>query len=231
MQLCLPTLKAFFITCLLLVPVSIAAPNEASAPSEPLPGMIDQVKRAVVVVNSFDARGRLISQGSGFFVRDGHVVTNLHVIGRASRVEVTTFGGQNLSVEGVVALEPTQDLALLQLEESPGELTALPVADVPLRAGEEVFVVSNPHGSPWEVSRGTALSSREFPELGRLVPITAPISQGSSGGPVVNLQGRVVGVATMGLRSSVEQYFALPGEYVAHLRPSPLMPFPLLPKE
>jgi serine protease Do len=230
-RLYLPTLKAFFIACPLLVPASLATPHAASAPSEPFSGMIAQVKRAVVVVNSFDARGRLISQGSGFFVRDGHIVTNLHVIGRASRVEIKTFSGQTLAVEGVVALEQGQDLVLLQLDESAEEVTVLPVADAPPRAGEEVFVVSNPHGSPWEVSRGAALGSREFPELGRLMPITAPISQGSSGGPVVNLQGRVVGVATMGLRASVEQYFALPGEYVAHLRPSPLRPFPLLPKE
>ena len=62
--------------------------------------LVDHVKRAVVVVNSYDERGRLLSQGSGFFVRQTQITTNLHVVGRAARVEVVTFGGRVRAVEG-----------------------------------------------------------------------------------------------------------------------------------
>ena len=212
----------------LLVPLAHGPSPAARARGGPLPGLVEHVKRAVVIVNAFDSKERLLSQGSGFFIRQGLVITNLHVVGRASRVEVTTFGGATCAVEGVIALEEGRDLALLRVNGVPEGVATLPVSEVLPRAGEEVFVVSNPHGAPWDVSRGTALGPRDFPEIGRLVPITAPISRGSSGGPVVNLHGRVVGVATMGLRASEEQYFALPAEHVARLRPRSLITFPLL---
>lgn len=192
------------------------------------PALVEHVKRAVVVVNALDAKGRLLSQGSGFFIRQGRVVTNLHVVGRASRAEVLTFGGETLAVEGVVAFEGRRDLALLQVQNSTEGATTLAPAEFMPGEGEEVFVVSNPRGSLWEVSRGKALAPWVSPELGRLVEITAPVARGSSGGPVVNLRGQFVGVATMVLRrTSVDQFFAVPGEHVASLRPRNLMPFPL----
>jgi serine protease Do len=208
---------------------TFAAPSSAAARTGPAPGLVDHVKRAVVVVNSYDGRGRLLSQGSGFFVRPTQFITNLHVVGAASRVEVVTFSGRVRSVEGVVALDAMRDLALLQVGGGPEGVRPLAFVLTAPRVGEEVFVVSNPRGSFWEVSRGATLGLRHFPELGPLVPFTATVARGSSGGPVVDLRGRVVGVATMGLlRASGEHFFAVPAEHAARLRPRTLSPFPLL---
>lgn len=199
---------------------------EASA-GGPSFDLVNHVKHAVVIVYSFDARGRLLSQGSGFLTRANRVVTNLHVVGHASRVEVVTFGGQTHAAEGVVCMDGSRDLAALELKRPLEGVTPLEVSEERPRAGEEVFVVSNPRGSLWEVSRGRTLAQRFFPELGPLVPFTAIVSRGSSGGPVVNLRGQVIGIATMGLRTHEDQYFAVPGYTVARLRTRPLMPFPL----
>ena len=215
---------------LTLALVSAVAPPSARGAHTvgPPSSLVDHVKRAVVVVNSYDERGRLLSQGSGFFVRPTQVTTNLHVVGAAARVEVVTFGGRVCAVEGVVALDGRRDLALLQVGGAPEGVRPLVFVESAPAAGEEVFVVSNPRGSLWEVSRGTTLGLREFPELGPLVPFTATVARGSSGGPVVDLRGRVVGVATMGLlRASGEDFFAVPAEHAARLRPRTLMPFPL----
>lgn len=207
---------------------------EASAAggSSPLPApLVEQVKRAVVVVESYDDRGRLVAQGSGFFTGRGEVTTSLHVVGRATRVSVRTYAGETLSAHGLSALDARRDLALLSVAGPPADAEPLPLADAPPRAGAEVFVVSNPRGSLWEVSRGTALGLRELEGLGLFVNITAPIYGGSSGGPVVDLRGRVVGVAALGLRSTREQYFAVPCDESARLRPRALMPFPLQPAD
>ncbi len=196
--------------------------------AEPSPYVVEHVKRAVVIVKAFDGRGRLLTQGSGFFVGPRDVVTNLHVVGRAARVEVLTFGGETCRVEGLAASDPARDLALMRVGADAGDVETLEVESAETLAGEGVFVVSNPRGSLWQVSEGEALAPREFPEIGRLVPLTARVARGSSGGPVVNMRGRVVGVATMSLRkSSVEEYFALPAEDVARLRPGAPKPFPL----
>jgi S1-C subfamily serine protease len=195
--------------------------------------LVEHVKRAVVLVKAFDERGRSVAQGSGFFVREDTVVTSLHVVGLAARVEVTTYGGETRAVEGVAAFDSGRDLALLQTARD----WARPVATLTTSGqspveGEEVFVVGNPRGSLWEVSYGKALAPWVSPELGRLLPFTAAVARGSSGGPVVNLRGQVVGVATMGLRRApVEQFYAVPGQEVAGLtlRRRALMTFPLQP--
>lgn len=210
-----------------------APPSAAAAPPRPpaLPDIIRHVKRAVVVVNTFDARGRHLSQGSGFFVAANLIITNLHVVGSASRVEIETFDGQSYAVGGVVAFDAQRDLALLQPSTRASGVTTLVVEDSTPRAGEEIFVVSNPQGYAWQVSRGMTLALRNFQDIGELVRITASISHGSSGGPVVNLQGRVVGIATMNLTAAEELHFAIPGARIGHLRRGRLMPFPLQPSE
>ena len=206
----------------------LAVPPAAATVSWPmLPDLIRHVKQAVVIVNAYDERGRHLSQGSGFFVTANRIITNLHVVGRASRVEITTFDGQSSDAAGVIAFDGKRDLALLQALAPVSEETALTVEDSLPPTGDEIFVVSNPQGYTWQVSRGTTLALWDFQDLGELVGITASISQGSSGGPVVNRQGRVVGVATMSLKAAGEFYFAVPCDRIAQLRPGPLMRFPL----
>ena len=232
MQVRIQIRKAFLLlaACVLLAAAAapLAATVAATASRPTLPDLLIQhVKHSVVIVNAYDERGRHLSQGSGFFVASNRIVTNLHVVGRASRVEIETFDGQSRAVEGVVAFDAKRDLALLQPSASTSEVSTLTVEDSPSRTGDEIFVVSNPQGYTWQVSRGTTLALWDFQDFGELVRITASISQGSSGGPVVNLQGRVVGIATMSLKATGEFYFAVPGDRIAQLRPGPLMPFPL----
>jgi S1-C subfamily serine protease len=206
--------------------------NAKAANREPLPELVNHVKRAVVVVKSFDGRGRLASQGSGFFVAPNRIVTNLHVVGTANRVVVETFCGRTFAVEGVRAYDRRHDLALLQAAvPATFETSILEVARIATVPGEPVFVVSNPKGAPWQVSRGLTMASWDFQEFGVMIPLTASLSRGSSGGPVVNLQGRVIGIATMSLTRTKEYNFAIPAECATALRPSFLQTFPLLPGE
>jgi S1-C subfamily serine protease len=218
-------LGAFLLTALLFTAAAVAAPER---PQRTLPDLVEHVKRAVVLVRAFDERGRPVAQGSGFFIAQKRVVTNLHVVGRAARVELLTFDGRPCPVAGALAYDAGRDLALLETAAPTTDVTTLPVEDSEPHAGEEIFVVSNPRdGGTWHVTRGTTLAPRIFQDFGRMVRITASISVGSSGGPVVNLRGRVVGVATMNLKASEESFFAVPAAPVRHLRPGLLMPFPL----
>lgn len=207
-----------------------AAPSAALEPSAEFL-LLEHVKRAVVVVRSFDERGRVQARGTGFFVRPGQLLTNLHVVGRAARVEVVTFDGRAHAVAGLVALSEARDLALLQTGEGCEDVATLAVEASRPRDGEEIFVVGNPQGQAWEVSRGQTLSVWESQDVGALVRISARLGRGSSGSPVVNLRGRVVGVATLALRGVEESFFAVPSDEAARLRPSVLRPFPLEPAD
>ena len=214
----------------LALALSLGAPRARAG--EPASAIVDHVKRAVVVVNSFDARGKLLTQGSGFFVGRGRIVTNLHVVGTAARVEVRTFDGETFAVEGLRAYDPGRDLALLEASvPARSEVATLELAGARPLPGEEIFVVSNPRGAEWRVTSGHALAPWRLQEFGEMIPFTAAVSRGSSGGPVVNLEGRVVGIATMSFRRSGELHLAVPGECAAALRPEALHTFPLLPAE
>ncbi len=222
------TFCAFLLVVALLASLALDSSYARTGSASSLNALIEKVKRAVVIVNAFDEKDRLIAQGSGFFIEPGRIVTNFHVVGQAARVEIIAFGGETFPVKGVVALEIKRDLVLLQVENSREGTSLLTAAKEMLNEGEEVLVVSNPQGSQWEVSRGKSVGWWLSPELGKLVQITAPIARGSSGGAVVNLRGQLVGIATMSRRhAATNQYFAVPGGYVANLLPRQLIPFPL----
>jgi serine protease Do len=200
----------------------------SSRPEQPQPDVVEHVKKAVVIIKSFDERNRLLFQGSGFFVAPDRIITNLHVVGMASRVEVETFCGRTFSVEGLRAIDPTRDLALIEASiPATFSTTTLQMSTASPLPGESIFVVSNPKGSSWQVSNGWALPEWEFQDFGAMLPFTAPVSRGSSGGPVVNLSGRVVGIATVSLKRASQFYLAIPSQSAIALRSRILRPFPL----
>src|SRR6476659_1033562 len=82
--------------------------------AEPSAKTIDQVKRGVVSITTFDQDGKPLLLGGGFFVQSNRLVTSIHVLKGASRASVRTFDGQSYCVEGIVALNEDNDLALLQ---------------------------------------------------------------------------------------------------------------------
>ena len=165
-----------------------------------------RVLPSVVLVTTACADTGEVSYGSGFVIRPGLVATNKHVVecGTASRVKP---GGA--SAERAVAsrwLDPERDLALLHVP----SLTAppLPLADTSLLAvGDDIYAAGNPRGFEGTFTRGVVSAIRARDEL---VQFDAPISPGSSGGPVVDARGRVVAITTALHRDAQNLNFAIP---------------------
>ena len=177
----------------------VMALAESAAAEETLPELIRRVKPSVVSVITYNAKGEVAITGSGFFVRPGQVVTNLHVIEGAQRAEVRTFEGKGRTyqVEGVAALDEDGDLALLSVQMPPERTRVLETTTSMPEEGERIFVIGNPLKLEGSVSDGIVSAVREVPSLGKIVQITAPISHGNSGSPVFNMRGQVVGVVTI----------------------------------
>jgi serine protease Do len=141
---------------------------------------------------------RSMSQGSGFFVsQDGYVVTNNHVVEKASQVELVTDEGKTLTAK-VVGTDPRTDLALLKVNES-GNYPFVQLAAAKPRTGDWVMAVGNPFGLGGTVTAG--IVSAQGRDIGSgpyddFLQIDAPINKGNSGGPTFNLKGEVVGVNT-----------------------------------
>jgi lipoprotein NlpI len=206
--------------CLALLALFVfAAPALAE---DSLPELVRRVKPAVVSVITYNASGEVALTGSGFFVRPGQVLTNLHVVEGAARAEVRTFEGKGKTymVSGVSAFDEEGDLALLSVEMPAERASVAPLSDVIPEEGERIFVIGNPLRLEGSVSDGIVSAVREVPSLGRIVQITAPISHGNSGSPVFNMKGEVVGVVTIRVMNGQNINLALGAARFGALKPA-----------
>ncbi len=196
-----------------------------------LPELVRRIKPSSVAIETFDSNGKTISRGSGFFISRDQVITNRHVIEKSSRVEIHLVNGKKYTAKGVVAVDGEGDIAILQVEVPFDSAFPLSITqDIP-QEGESIVVIGNPYGLEGSVSNGIVSAVREFPGYGKIIQITAPISPGSSGSPVVNMRGQVIGVATLQAAEGQSLNFAVPSERIAKIRINDLKTFDSLKAE
>jgi len=197
--------------------LSCLMPWHSSFAQDELPDLVRRIKPAAVAVETFDARGDKLSRGSGFFIDKDRIVTNRHVIDGAFRAEVHLNSGNTFPVKTVVAVDAEADVALLKVEAPPAQVRSLSLDRTSPQEGESVVVIGNPFGLEGSVTNGIVSAVRDIPGFGRIIQITAPISPGSSGSPVVNMKGQVIGVATLQITGGQSVNFAIPSERIAQL--------------
>lgn len=189
-----------------------------SAAQDYLPELVKRIKPSAVAIETFDAKGNTVARGSGFFVSADRVITNQHVIEHSTRAEIHLLDGKKFPVRGVVAVDGEGDLALLQVDVPAGLVRPLPIVRAVPQEGESIVVIGNPFGLEGSVTNGIVSAVREISGYGRIIQITAPISPGSSGSPVVNMLGQVIGVATLQAAEGQSLNFAVPAERISQLK-------------
>lgn len=164
--------------------------------------------------------------GSGAIIDTrGLVVTNQHVVGNASAVEVTLFDGRRF--EGRVTRRGAAiDLALIQLEGKPEGLTRLPIGTTDaIEEGEEIYVIGHPLDFRWTLTRGIVSRIRDGndPSLPNTIQIDAAVSPGNSGGPLLTREGKLVGIVTRKVQGMGAENlgFACPAEKVVEFIKGP----------
>lgn len=183
-----------------------------------LPELVRRIKPSAVAIETFDSQGKSLARGSGFFIEADRVVTNRHVIENAYRVEVHSSIGIVYQVKGVLAVDAEGDIALLKVDASAHVVRPLTLERISPQEGESVVVIGNPFGLEGSVTNGIVSAVRDIPTFGRIIQITAPISPGSSGSPVVNMRGQVIGVATLQVTGGQSVNFAIPSERISQLQ-------------
>ena len=196
-----------------------------------LPELVRRIKPSAVAIETFDAKGATLSRGSGFFISVDKIITNRHVIEKSNRVEIHLMNGKKYTVRGVLAIDGEGDLALLQVDVPPSSAPPLPLVQSAPQEGESIVVVGNPFGLEGSVSNGIVSAVREIPGYGKIIQITAPISPGSSGSPVVNMRGQVIGVATLQAAEGQSLNFAVPSSRISQLKIGELQTFSSLSNE
>ena len=179
--------------------VLCGALGQAAAAAEP-PASIEALARRVrdsIATIRFTGRGGDDQGlGTGFVVAaDGLIATNLHVIGEARPITVELSGGRRHDVTAVHASDRDADLAIVRIDAR--DLPVLPLGDpAQLVDGQEVVAIGNPHGLERSVVAGRVSSRRQMEGL-EMIQLAIPIEPGNSGGPLLDLEGRVHGVLTL----------------------------------
>ncbi len=168
--------------------------------------------KSVVLILLRSSDDKLVAQGSGFLIEGGKIVTNEHVI--RGGTPLIDFGGVRIPAK-VERTDLGNDLAVLT---TPAEISAepLPLSANPPHPGDSVYVIGNPEGLEKSISTGVVAAVRHIGSR-ELIQITAPISHGSSGGPVLDSSANVIGVTVGMIEEGQNLNFAVPASYVAVL--------------
>jgi S1-C subfamily serine protease len=213
-------------------PAPTAQPASLSAsPRKDIPTIAKAAKGAIVTI-VMAANDKPIAQGTGFLVRpDGLIVTNYHVIETGDAAVVKFSDGTVLSVDGVLAADKVRDLAIIKIHGKTFRTLTLGNSDK-MQIGEEVVAIGNPLGLELTVSNGILSGVRIDKKAGgKFLQVTAPITHGSSGGPLFNMMGEVIGITTLGFEGAGDLNFAIPVNDAKRLLSNQSAKFQNLPNE
>jgi hypothetical protein len=171
---------------------------------------------STVILVMQDNYGNPISLGSGFFVSKDIVATNCHVIMNSSKGYIKIVGQERkFLTENITNIDEKHDLVLLKIKD--GNFPNLEISkNDSIAVGEEIFAIGNPKGLEGTFSTGIISGIRESNNI-KFLQITAPISPGSSGGPILDKEAKVVGIAVSTFRDGQNLNFAIPVQYLREL--------------
>lgn len=198
-------LDRFVVTVIIASLASVSLASAATDADRTVAQIVEENGKAVLLVSNVGPLGIVQGIGSGFFVRsNGVFVTNYHVVERARAIKVKLADGREVDAAGTIALAPEWDLAILKVNGDKFPTVTLGNSDA-VKVGEHVVAMGSPMGLENTVTDGLLSGIRRGEDKPtetkheKVFQISTPISPGSSGGPVFNMRGEVIGIAYAGI--------------------------------
>jgi len=183
-----------------------------------IPEIIKNVKNSIVIIHTKNKKEGISGEGTGFIIsKEGIIATNYHVLAGAYNAEVKLADGRKYNKISLVTANSDKDIAVIKIDARGLPVLALGDSEK-VAVGEEVVTIGNPLGLEMTTSTGIISALRE--ERGsKYIQITAPVSPGSSGGPLLNKKGSVIGIVTSQVPPIFGQNlnFAIPINYLIDL--------------
>ncbi len=200
------------VLCMALLVLLLLPCRQAMGADFP-PELVKRVQAATVMVYVCDPSGNVVRQGSGFLFRtEAHVITNYHVLGEAAMAKIRTADGREYGVKAILAESKNDDLIEALVDIPSGTVRHLmPAATLP-KPGDPVMVIGSPLGVEKAVSQGNVSVIQELPRYGKAVVHSAHSFPGSSGSPLVNAAGDVIGIESAGVAGKPDINLAVPLE-------------------
>lgn len=213
-------LLRFFLPFILLLTSGI------NSYSQDIVAMFKRVKPSVVSVISYNAFDLEDGTGSGFFIANNRIITNYHVVEDAASVKIRLNDSTEYPITKMIAKDSVMDIAILEVA-LPATRKIIPLVyrtSAP-EQGERVYVVGNPLGFEQSVSDGIVSSIRIVKDFGKLIQFTAAVSHGSSGSPLLDANGAVLGVVRLVMSEGQNINFAVPAEFAKSIKIVDNVPF------
>lgn len=195
--------------------------------------LVKKTRPSIVKLRVYDALHVEIGVASGFFFQRNVIITNHHVVEKAAAIDAVMYDSTIIPVKSIIVSDSVSDIAMLDVVvPSAMNITTLKIEEKYPEIGERVLVISNPLGLEQTVSDGIVSSIRKA-EKGHAeaIQFTAPISSGSSGSPVMNMQGRAIAVVRSVIQGGQNLNFSTPSKFLYSLTPGAVIPFASVEKE
>lgn len=225
----MPAFRVWFACCFVafwLPPLALAQESKtpAKADGKSVEQLAADAKESIAVLLYTGRDGKQQGLGTGFVIsEDGLIATNLHVIGEARPITVQLADGSKHQATVVQASDRKLDLAIVRID-AKKKLKPLPLGDSnKIKQGEAIVAIGHPQGLQYSVVSGVLSGKRDMDGVAML-QLAIPIEQGNSGGPVLDPQGRVVGIVTMKSLVTANLGFAVPVNALKQIqgRPNPI---------
>lgn len=168
---------------------------------------VKNLKKASFRVDTYNASGKAFAFGSGFFIsEDGYAMSNYHVFDKGSYWHIKNCDSKmtyRVGISDIAKLDEDLDFILFKIPNLSG-VTYLPISKSIAEQGDEIYVYGNPEGLDCTMSKGIVAAFRTKVIKNDQIQIDAPISPGSSGGPIVNNKGELIGISTSQLRGDCQ---------------------------
>ncbi len=194
---------------LLAAPVGNARAQELLSPET----LYEKVAPSIVMIGTFNAQKQLAGLGSGVVIGPAQVVTNCHVLRKATSIYIKSG---NATYKAILR-HPDPERDLCQLEVTDLQSPAVEIGSIKdIRIGQKVYALGNPRGLERTLSDGLVSALRGEND-DQMIQTTAPLSPGSSGGGLFDARGRLVGITSRGRRDGGNIGFAIPADWISEV--------------
>lgn len=202
-------MNKYFTSVLLILIIIIKI--DLNAQNIDLVKLISYCKPAVFSIYTYDENNNFLSCGTGFFIDSlGTALSCYHVLEGASSAFIKTSDYRQYNICNIISQNKDLDIIKFSVQKEKFEsFKYLKTNKSTIKEGEPIFVIGNPLGLENSVSEGIVSSIRDFTEFGRIIQTTAPISSGNSGSPLLDKEGKVIGIIRFTISKGQNLNFAI----------------------
>jgi len=210
--------------CIILTLLSINCMSQETN----LTKLFSNLSPGIFLIETFDNDNEPIASGTGFFIDpNGIGLSNYHVFMDAKKAIIKTHDNNTYPINNILAYDAKKDLIKFSILNPENlKFQNIIIDTTEQRVGSKVFTIGNPLGLEYTLTDGIISAIRNYPDYGKLIQISVPVSSGNSGSPLLTMNGKAIGIVSMGIEKGQNLNFAVSIREVENLTPLNKLSFP-----